>query len=388
MKAIKRFLLILGIILATLFGLIIITGNSHLFLGMYDTYFKGRSKPGVHEPDLFPYRTIKATSPKPWDSNKSATDYSYSDRFETLKKEYGTKAFVVIQDEKIIHENYFGDYTDTTISNSFSMAKSILAVLAGIADYEGKIDIEAPAARFVSDMVNDPDSTLKIKHLINMTSGMNYDESYGNPLGFMAKAYYGNDLLSLMKGYDFEAKPGTIWRYKGGNNILLSVLLQRALGESISEYAEKKLWGPIGATTDARWIIDHPEGYEKSFSGYYATAKDFAKVGWLYMKHGKVYGQRVLDSTYVANSIEPVNLPNEDNENVDYYGYAWWMTSFEGEKVFYMRGILGQYVFCIPSKNMIIVRLGEKRVLEKEGNTPTDVFDYIREGMEIAKAAQ
>lgn len=385
MKVIKRTLLIIGIVFATLFALVVITGNNHLFLGVYDTYLKGRTKPGVHEPNLFPYRTIAATNPIPWEANNKFADYQYSPEFNQLTTDYGTKAFLVIENGKIIHEKYFGDYTDTTISNSFSMAKSVLAVLAGIAETEGTINTEAPAMRYVSDLINDPDSLLRIKHLINMTSGMNYDEDYGNPFGFMAKAYYGSDLISLMKGYDFVVAPGTEWRYKGGNNILLSVLLQRAAGMSISEYAELKLWGPIGATTDARWILDHKEGYEKSFSGYYATAKDFAKIGWLYMSEGKLYGNKILDSSYVAKSLEPTNLPDEENKNVDYYGYAWWLTEFEGEKVFYMRGILGQYVLCIPSKNRIVVRLGEKRAEEKIGNVPTDVFSYLTEAKAISE---
>mgnify|MGYP006189216017 CR=1 FL=1 len=230
-----------------------------------------------------------------------------------------------------------------------------------------------------ADLVNEKDSVLQIKHLLQMTSGMNFDEDYGNPLGFMAKAYYGKDLYKLVKGYELKHTPGTVHEYLGGNNLLLSITLQKVLGKSVSEYAEEKLWKKIGTEYPARWILDHENGYEKSFTGFFATARDFAKIGKLWMQWGKFNGEQIVDSGFVAQAISPVGVPDTKNIICDYYGYAWWLTEFKGDKVFYMRGILGQYVFCVPSKNLIVVRLGKDRSGMSNGITPDDVAIYLQQ---------
>ena len=183
----------------------------------------------------------------------------------------------------------------------------------------------------------------------------------------------------MVKGYELKHTPGTVHEYLGGNNLLLSITLQKVLGKSVSEYAEEKLWKKIGAEYPARWILDHENGYEKSFTGFFATARDFAKIGKLWMQWGKFNGVQIVDSSFVAQAITPVNVPDTKNITCDYYGYAWWLTEFKGDKVFYMRGILGQYVFCIPSKNLIVVRLGKDRSGMSNGITPDDVAIYLNQ---------
>ena len=193
-------------------------------MGIYDTYLQGRTKPGVEYSDIFAYREMqnlqKFVFPK-----ASETEQNYLESTDSIHKKYGTLAYLVIHNDTIIHEKYFENYSEKTISNSFSMAKSILAVLTGIAIKEGYLQLNDPVHKYIPDLVNVKDSALQIKHLLQMTSGMSFDEDYGNPLGFMAKAYYGKDLYQLVKGYELKHTPGTVHEYLGGNNLLLSITL-------------------------------------------------------------------------------------------------------------------------------------------------------------------
>ena len=246
---------------------------------------------------------------------------------------------MVIKGDEIIHESYYDGYSKDKISNSFSMAKSVLSVITGIAVKEKKLSVEESVHDYLPEFIEEKDRSLKIKHLLSMTSGINFRESYGNPIGFMAKAYYGTDLKALTKGYELEKKPGTEYSYLGGNNLLLGFILEKVTEEKVADYGSRMLWEKLGMENDAKWILDHEDGDEKTFTGIYATARDFAKIGKLYMNYGVMYGEQIVDSSYVLQSISPINVPNVSGENTDYYGYSWWLTNYKGFKVFYMRGI-------------------------------------------------
>jgi CubicO group peptidase (beta-lactamase class C family) len=201
----------------------------------------------------------------------------------------------------------------------------------------------------------------------------------------MAKAYYGTDLKNLTKGFELEKKPGTEYSYLGGNSLLLGFLLEKATNQKVADYGSKMLWEKLGMENDGKWILDHEDGDEKTFTGLYATARDFAKIGKLYMNYGKIYGEQIVDSSYVVKSITPLNVPDLGGENTNYYGYSWWLTNYKGHKVFYMRGILGQYVICVPGKDLIITRLGQYRSKKKtkDSNVPDDLWSYLEEGFRL-----
>ena len=376
----KGFLIVL--VLANV--LLWITGNTHLYKGLSDTYFQGRLKPSVDNPGIFYTRTLKAGSVKPWAISKSFGSTELSNEMKKTNSEFGTLAYLVIHKDSIVHEDYYEHYSKNTLSNSFSMAKTLLSIITGAAVKEGKVDLNASVNNYIPEFIPAKDSALKVKHLLTMTSGMNFKESYGNPFGFMAKAYYGTDLRSLTSGYELEKTPGTEHSYLGGNNLLLSFLLEKATGQKVSNYCTEKIWSKLGMENDGKWILDHEDGDEKTFSGVYATARDYAKLGELYINKGNAYGEQLVDTAYVNASIVPINTLDTRGERTDYYGYSWWLTNYEGHSVFYLRGILGQYVFCIPDKDLIIVRLGKFRSpTRSDGVNPDDIWVYIKEGLSI-----
>lgn len=384
MKILKKFAKGFLIVLLLAHVVLWVSGNTHLYKGLSDTYLQGRTKPGVDDPDLFYSRTLKAENTKPWLVSANFNTKEFSKELDSVNAQFNTLAFLVIQKDSILHEKYFEDYSKETISNSFSMAKTVLSMITGIAIKEGKLSVNDAVNSYIPEFIPEKDSALKVKHLLTMTSGMNFRESYGNPFGFMAKAYYGTNLKELTKGYELEKTPGTEHNYLGGNNLLLSFLLEKATGMKVGEYGSKKLWSKLGMEQDAKWILDHEDGDEKTFSGIFATARDYAKLGELYMNKGNAYGDQIIDSSYVKASITPINVVDVDGLNTDYYGYSWWLTEYEGNEVYYLRGILGQYVFCVPSKDLIIVRLGRLRdEVKSDGKHPDDIYAYLKEGFRL-----
>jgi len=380
-KLFKGFVILLVVLNLTIW----LTGNTHIYKGLTDTYFQGRLKPTIDNPDIFHSRILHAKNTRSWKESVDINSKPLSDQVIESHNTFGTKAFLVIKGDQIVHESYYDGYSKDKISNSFSMAKSILSVIAGIAIKEGRISIEESVHSYLPEFVQEKDKALKIKHLISNTSGMNFRESYGNPIGFMAKAYYGTDLKELTKGFELEKNPGTEYSYLGGNSLLLGFVLEKSTKEKVTDYCSRMLWEKLGMENDAKWILDHEGGDEKTFTGIYATARDFAKIGKLYMNYGNMYGEQIVDSSYVIQSINPINVPNVGGENTDYYGYSWWITNYKGSKVFYMRGILGQYVICVPDKELIITRLGQLRSKKKikDGNTPDDLWSYLEEGFRL-----
>lgn len=379
-KIIQRTLVIVALLMAV----IALTGNNHLYLGLYDTYLQGRTKPALKDPNLFPTRVIKSDQARPWPKAVAYNKIPISEKVTLAHQELTTLGFLVIKKDSLLLEQYLHGHHEKAISNSFSMAKTILSVLTGCALKEGKIRLNDPVHKYLPDYIQKKDSALQVKHLLNMTSGMNFDEDYSNPIGFMAKAYYGNNLASLLKGYQLTHQPGTRWEYLGGNNLLLSFLLEKALGQSISSYAQEKLWQPLGMEQNAQWILDHKQGHEKTFSGFYATARDFAKIGQLFMHYGQHKGEQLVDIAYVQASTLAVKVNDKHGTPTYHYGYAWWLTEYQGLEVFYMRGILGQYVLCIPEKDIIIVRVGKRRMEKSNGINPDDLYIWLEEGLRIA----
>ncbi len=268
-----------------------------------------------------------------------------------------TVAYLVIQNDSILYENYFNNYEESSIVNSFSMAKSILSILVGIAIDEGIIkSIDEPVTNYLKDVEDEKFKNVTIEHLLNMTSGIDFNESYTNPFGDAATFYYGTNLHKAVNKMKIKHEPGTRFTYSSGDSQVLGMVLTAALKDvTISEYLEVKIWKPLGMEYDATWSLDRKnDGIEKTFCCLNARARDFAKIGRLYLNKGNWNGTQLVSKKWVENSTKI----DTTGGKVGYYQHQWWINqkdnSFEAE------GILGQHIYVNPEKNAIIVRLGEK----------------------------
>jgi CubicO group peptidase (beta-lactamase class C family) len=292
---------------------------------------------------------------------------------------FGTTAFVVIRDKKIIHEEYWDGASDTTRSNSFSVAKSIVSLLVGCLVDEGKIkSLDQPVTDFLPDFKNTNGFSLSIKDLLTMSSGIDWDEGYSSLFSPTTKAYYGGQLAEQVLDLNVTKEPGKIFEYQSCDTQLLSLIIEKITGKTLSEYASEKLWKPIAAEHPALWSLDHADGDEKAYCCFNSTATDFARIGQLVLDSGQFNNQQIISKEYLKQATTPaIWLKGEDGNPLDYYGYQFWMLTHKGNKVVYARGILGQYIFIIPSLNTVAVRLGTARSDKRVNNLPQDIFTYL-----------
>ncbi|NBG65005.1 serine hydrolase domain-containing protein [Acidiluteibacter ferrifornacis] len=379
MKKVIRILFILAIFIATACLLALFTGNGHLIKAVSNTYLKGRSGPSIDEYSIFENRVVKA-SKKPfiWPSSVNYNSKKLTTEELNLHEELKSVAFLVFHKDSIVHENYWNQFNDTSKTNTFSVAKSFIGLLIGAAIDEGYIkSVDQKLGDFLPEFKSGEKAKVTIKHLLQMNSGIDFGESYGDPFGFMAKAYYGDDLYDLTVHKEVTQAPGSVWMYQGGNTLLLSFIIRKATGKTVSEYFSEKIWQPIGAKESALWNLDAENGLEKAYCCFYSNARDFGKIGRLILNYGTINDQVILSQNYFEQAIQPVNSKTLNGDLVDYYGYQIWMTYYQQQKVIYARGIQGQYIVALPDEELIIVRLGRKRYEEKVNNVPLDLLHYI-----------
>lgn len=358
--------------------LVILSGKFYLYKAVGSTYLRGQSGPGIYDSAIFYNRVIENDLPSPWIKDENNLKLNKEDL--VLLEDFQTTSFLITKGDTIIFEQYFEDHNEYVKSNSFSVAKSIVSILIGIAVDEGLIDsIDDPVSKYLPEFKNGEKDKISIRHLLNMSAGLSWDER-SSALSDNAEAYYGWDLAEKITQMKVVEDPGEIFDYKSGYTQVLGFIIKKVSGMTVSEYASKKIWSKIGAESSAFWGLDDDEGMEKSFCCVYATTRDFARIGKLANNYGKWEGKSIVSSSYMMEMVTPEKSLTRRNGMVnDIYGLSWWVLQGEGEQVFYARGILGQYIICLPARDMVIVRTGHMRG-EVDGTAINDVNnpDYRR----------
>lgn len=267
-----------------------------------------------------------------------------------------TVAFLIIKNDTIQYEKYFKGYNQESIIPSFSMAKSVTSILIGCAIDDGLIkSIDEPIIHYIPELEKNGFEKVTIKHLLQMTSSLKFSESYFNPFGEAASFYYGRNLKREISKLKLKGKPGEKFEYVSGNTQLLGLVLERALKvKTITQYFQEKLWTPLEMEYNASWSIDKKnEGTEKTFCCINARARDFAKIGRLYLNKGNWNGKQIVSQKWVEESTKVDTTEGSDEG----YQYQWWLPSNNGD--FMAEGILGQFIYVNPSENIVIVRMGK-----------------------------
>lgn len=321
----------------------------------------------IDDLNIFPSRSVKSLSHKDWVLSDDYNKKSISDRLLKELEDFKSVAFLVIKNDSICYERYWDGYSDSSLSNSFSMAKSVIGILTGIALDEGKIkNLDQHVGDFIPKYKEGENAKLTIRYLLTMSSGLDWDESYSSLTSKTTEEYYGTRLNKQMSKLKVIKEPGKNLDYMSCNTQILAMVLKKATRKNISEYASEKLWIPLNAMHEAQWSLDHKNGNEKAYCCFYSNARDFARFGKLYLDSGRWYGKQIVSEKYVLESITPAPLLEDGNSNTT-YGYHWWIGEEGGQKIFYARGLSGQYIIVIPDKKIIIVRLGHKRDKTADG---------------------
>lgn len=308
---------------------------------------------------------------------------------ETLKEieKKQSIAFLVIQNDSIQYEKYWKGYSDSSLSGSFSMAKSVVSLLMGVAITEGKVkSIEDRISDYIPEFDRDDTRDIKVKDVLTMSAGLKYVESYWNIFGKTSQTYYGDNLKEVVGSLKKDRNPGEIFYYSSVETQIIAWVIENAYGQFIPQLASEKIWSKIGAEHDALWSLDKENGTAKAFCCLNSNARDFARLGKLVLQNGQWDSTQIVPSDYLRDAVTPASwLKDENGNQVTYYGYQFWILDYKGMKIPYFWGILGQLIFIIPEKNAVVVRLGESISDKSINEHSVDSYFYLDAAFEILK---
>ncbi len=276
-----------------------------------------------------------------------------------------TTGLMIIHKDTIIFENYMNGLTPETTHISWSMAKSFISGMIGIAVEEGKIkSIEDQVTDYLPQFKGTGYENVTIKDALEMSSGVGFNEDYSdfnsdiNRFGryFALGQSFEKFALSLKN----SRKPGTYNHYVSIDTQVLGMVLKKATGKTITEYMQEKIWTPMGMEDDAQWIIDE-DGMELALGGLNATMRDFGKYGLLYLHEGNWFGKQIVPQNWIKKSIAmdgPHLQPgaNEFSSNDMGYGFQWWIPQ-DADGAFLASGIYNQHIYIQPNRDLVIVKL-------------------------------
>ena len=386
MKKIKLISIPLGVIILVVFAIIVSSRFQYFddFKSMISLVIRSQNtKASIDDYKFFDNVEIKKSdSLFEWPKHNLYNQIGSSKTLDSVHKKNETVAFLIIKNDSIIKEDYFLGYDENSMTNSFSMSKSIISFLFLKSIEEGTIpSLNSKLTDYFPAFNESNGGNVTLSDLSTMSSGLVWEENYKDLMGITAQAYVTKDLNKLMMGSKFSGDSGDKFKYLSGNTQLLAMAIEKANSSTIQELTYKWLWNPMGAKNDALWMIDSKEkNMTKAYCCLSSNAKDFAKVGLVYKNFGKINEQKLIDSSFISMSIKP-----RFNSN-PIYGYGLWIGKQNNIDFFSLRGHQGQYVIVIPEEDVIIVRLGKRKSRGSDlNNHPSDFNLYINESLNILK---
>ena len=382
MKKIKLISIPLGVIILVVFAIIVSSRFQYFddFKSMISLVIRSQNtKASIDDYKFFDNVEIKKSdSLFEWPKHNLYNQIGSSKTLDSVHKKNQTVAFLIIKNDSIIKEDYFLGYDENSMTNSFSMSKSIISFLFLKSIEEGTIpSLNSKLTDYFPAFNESNGSNVTLSDLSTMSSGLVWEENYKDLIGITAQAYVTKDLNKLMMGSKFSGISGDKFKYLSGNTQLLAMAIEKANNSTIQELTYRWLWNPMGAKNDALWMIDSKEkNMTKAYCCLSSNAKDFAKVGLVYKNFGKINEQKLIDSSFISMSIKP-----RFNSN-PIYGYGLWIGKQNNIDFFSLRGHQGQYVIVIPEEDVIIVRLKKRK---SRGRDLSDFNLYITESLNILK---
>jgi len=275
-----------------------------------------------------------------------------------------TEAIVVIHRGKLVAEAYADGVDCDTALISWSMAKSITHALVGIAQSDGLLDVAEPApiTQWSARWPADARCAITLQHLLEMRSGLSWVEDYVD--------VDSSDVIAMLFGsgaqdnakYAIErplaSEPGSQWNYSSGTTNIITRVLGDLLGdeggsENITRFVQQRLFDPLGMSSAT--IRCDAAGTFVGSSYVFATARDFARFGFLYLSDGLCAGERVLPAGWADHARQQTAFDAETNRG---YGAHWWTLPGE-ESSLLASGYEGQYIIVVPQRELVVVRLGK-----------------------------
>jgi CubicO group peptidase (beta-lactamase class C family) len=235
-----------------------------------------------------------------------------------------------------------------------------------------------PVTDYLPELEGSGYDGVPIKHVLQMSSGVGFDEDYGDPdsdINRMGRELaMGGTLLDFASTLERVRPPGTLQHYVSIDTQVLGAILVRATGQSLADYTSQKLWIPAGMESDAYWMVDG-SGMEMAFGGLNASLRDFARLGRLFLENGEWNGRQIVPSQWVKASVTPdaphlMPGPKPNSTNQMGYGYQWWIPA-DSQGDFMALGVYNQMIFVDPAHRLVIAKHSANRDFQRNDFEPT-----------------
>ncbi len=283
---------------------------------------------------------------------------------DEFMKKTKTTAFIVIKNDTVLYEKYFNGAAVNQARIGFSVHKSIMTMLVAIAHEEGLLDINQAVADFIPEFTVDNRKNIRIHHLMNMNSGMEYYDAK-SLLGLGNLYYSPNQYKFMLRRSKLAYEPGTHYFYSSLSSQILGICLEKAVACSANAYLEKKLWWPLGIQSDAYLTKDSKKHKTaRHFGGLAMTARAMARIGKLLLDHGQWKGEQLVPAWF----IDSISTRRAEMHGWGYI-YCFKHRSYEDlnyrqNRYFYAEGYKGQLLFVSPQDSMVVIRQGDADRME------------------------
>jgi len=300
----------------------------------------------------------KAATPRPLKRAENVPDLGL-DEFLNANRNTG---LLVLKGDTVLAERYQYGRTAQHRFASASMAKTVLAMLVGIAFYEKKIQsLDDRAEQYVPALKGQPYGATSIRHLLTMSSGIQWRETWSGErdegIRLVENTVRGRTEGGADTVLEFnrrEAPAGTRFYYASGDSQVLGLVLRNAVGVPLATYLSEKIWQPMGAEANATWLVDKA-GYETGYCCINATLRDYGRFGLLLANQGALDGRQIIPADWVKAATTAsapylrVGFATMNNG----YGYQTWLTDRDGR--FAALGVRGQAIYVDPASKLVVV---------------------------------
>ncbi len=341
---------------------------------------------------IFPYREVRRGETV-WEFDRAPQSLPATYAFDGEIRDIAafldrteTTGLLVVHRGAITHEEYRLGADETSLFTSWSVAKSVLSALIGIALEEGHIaSLSDPIGQYVPALAGSGYGDVPIKDALTMSSGVDFDEDYDNPRSDINKLFlnamiFGTPIEDSIAELQSIRAPGEFNQYISSDTMALGLVLEAATGMRVADYLSSQLWGPMGAEFDATWSTDR-SGREIALCCLNASLRDYARFGRLFLEGGARDGEQIVPAEWVHDSVNQIAAHLQPGENPlsDWtfgYGYKWWIPE-DPQGDFTAIGVWGQYVYVHPDHEVVIVKTSTDPDFDDNDHETIAVFRAI-----------
>jgi len=344
------------------------------------TFFQVRHLVGSHShlDEIFEGRLVRraATPSSLGRAAEPAVRYEFRGETRTLDDYLAnnpTTGLLIARGDTILVERYQYGRTDRERLTSWSMAKTVTSMLVGIALAEGRLrSIDDLAEAYVPELAGTEYGRTSLRHLLQMSSGVNFVEKYSGDDDVMRLALStfvqsrqgGPGGVSAVTPFNERGAPsGTRFSYASSETHVLGLVLRAAIGRPLTEYVEEKIWQPIGAEADATWLVDRA-GQEAAYCCLNAVLRDYARLGLLLAHNGNWRGRQLIPAAWIeeATRVPADQAYRRPGIATTFFGYGYQVWIFPGERrMFALLGVRGQSIFVDPASRLVMVHTAVRK---------------------------